>query len=283
MKTLKHFLRNRNVRKKTPLKKRPRRNAGDSTQHMIDAATGGLLPYWLITITLFLYSYFEFHDRLRQPWIMLSLAIIFLVIAIWKTFTVLPGIKSMKQGRDGEKRIAQYLDNDFRDDLTGTAIRIYHDIPGDQFNLDHVIICEKGIYVLETKTLSVPVKGSEKLLYKGGEHLYYEDSGKVVMGNPIGQVNAGVQWLKELLCRQYQFEDKDYPDPPVRGVLVLADRYVINQNIGNYDIWVLNQLAFAKFISNEANRLKATTIKSCGDLLDGYIRRKLDAESKKIF
>ena len=116
------------------------------------------------------------------------IAIMFFLFTAWKTVKMLPQVKAIKQGRDGERYIDQYLDNEFRDDITGTPIRIFHDILGEKFNLDHVIICEKGIYVLETKTLSVPVKEFEKLLYKGGDHLYYESNGSRVPGNPIGQV-----------------------------------------------------------------------------------------------
>ena len=273
---------NNKIRKRTPLKKRPRRNAGDSTQNMINEALDRLLPYWIMMVALFMYAWLEFLDRPRQPWFILIIAVLFFIIMTWKTVKLWPKLKAMRQGRDGEKRIGQYLDNEFRDVLTGRIIRIFHDVPGEKFNLDHVVICEKGIYVLETKTLSVPVKGCEKLLYKGGDHLYYEDNGNKVPGNPIGQVKAGVKWLRELLRSQYELEEKQFPNLPIRGVLVPTDRYIVNQNIGEYDIWVLNQNAFTKFINNENDRMKAVTVKACGYLIDGYIRRKLDEESKKI-
>ncbi|MCY4532700.1 MAG: nuclease-related domain-containing protein [Gammaproteobacteria bacterium] len=270
------------LRKKSPLKKRPRRNAGDSTHNMILEATDQLLPYWIMTIMLVLYASLEFQDIPRLPLLWLAIATLFFILTTWKTLKAWPRIKAMKQGRDGERRIGQYLDNEFRDDLTGTPIRIFHDVPGENFNLDHVIICEKGIYVLETKTLSVPIKGLEKLFYKGGDHLYYKNNGARVPGNPIGQVKAGVKWLRELLHRQYELEEKQFPKLPIRGVLVPADRFVHNDNIGEYDIWVLNQKAFAKFINNEKDRLSPETVRSCGDLIAGYTRRKLDEESKKL-
>ena len=249
---------------------------------MINETLDKLMPYWIMVVALFIYAALEFVDRPRQPWLLLSVAMLASGPVIWKTVTLWPWLKSMRQGRDGEKRIAQYLDNEFRDTLTGKLIRIFHDVPCENFNLDHVIICEKGIYVLETKTLSVPVKGTEELLYKGGDKLYYKDSGEVVPGNPVGQVNAGIQWLRELLRKEYELEGKEYPQLPIRGVLVPADRYIENVNISEYDIWVLNQKAFAKFISKERNRLKAQTVRSCGDLVDAYICRKLNEESKKI-
>ena len=105
---------------------------------------------------MFAIAVYEFMDSPRQPWLVLSIAILFILITAWKIVTLRPRIRAMRQGRDGEKRIGQYLDNEFRDQLTGMSIRIFHDIPCGSFNLDHLIICEKGIYVLETKTLSVP-------------------------------------------------------------------------------------------------------------------------------
>ena len=173
---------------------------------MINEALDRLLPYWIMMVALFMYAWLEFLDRPRQPWFILIIAVLFFIIMTWETVKLWPKLKAMRQGRDGEKRIGQYLDNEFRDVLTGRIIRIFHDVPGDKFNLDHVVICEKGIYVLEIKTLSVPVKGCEKLLYKGGDHLYYEDNGNKVPGNPIGQVKAGVKWLRELLRSQYELE-----------------------------------------------------------------------------
>ena len=250
---------------------------------MISEAIDQSFLYWMMTITLFICAFLEFQETPRQPWIWLTIAIMFFLFTAWKTVKMLPQVKAIKQGRDGERYIGQYLDNEFRDDITGTPIRIFHDIPGEKFNLDHVIICEKGIYVLETKTLSVPVKEFEKLLYKGGDHLYYESNGSRVPGNPIGQVKAAAKWLRELLRRQYELEDKRFPNPPIRGVLVPADRFVVNPNIGDYDIWVLNQKAFAKFINNGNDRLSPETVRACAYLIDGYTRRKLDEESKKIF
>ena len=247
---------------------------------MIDEALDKLLPYIIMTVLLFAIAVYEFMDSPRQPWLFLSIAILFILTTAWKIVTLRPRIRAMRQGRDGEKRIGQYLDNEFRDQLTGMSIRIFHDIPCGSFNLDHLIICEKGIYVLETKTLSMPVKGSEKLSYKGGDNLFYENSDKVVPGNPVGQVRGGVQWIKDLLHRQYELEGKRCPVLPVRGVLVPADRYIVNDNISAYDIWVLNQKAFAKFITHEDNRLKAEIVRACGGLIDGYIRRTLDEEIK---
>lgn len=34
------------------------------------------------------------------------------------------------------------------------GVRFFHDVPADGFNLDHVVISPRWIYVIETKTIS---------------------------------------------------------------------------------------------------------------------------------
>ena len=229
----------------------------------------------MMAIAFFMYAGLEFQDIPRQPYLWLTIATVSLMITIWKTIKVLSRIKAMKQGRDGEKFIGQYLDNEFRDELTGNPIRVFHDIPGDNFNLDHVIICEKGIYILETKTLSVPIKGSEELLYRGGNDLYYKSNENKVPGNPIGQIMGNVKWFKNLLNEQYDQRGIPCPYLPIKGVLILPNRFIFNENIHLHDIWVLNHKALAKFVGKENNQLKSEIIKSSGDIIDNYIVHKL--------
>jgi hypothetical protein len=47
----------------------------------------------------------------------------------------------------------------------------YHDIVGDSFNVDHVVISAKGIYVIETKTYSKPASGAANITYDGQQLL----------------------------------------------------------------------------------------------------------------
>jgi hypothetical protein len=56
-------------------------------------------------------------------------------------------IKELRLGRDGEKIVAEQLEC-----LRESGAQVFHDVPGDGFNLDHVVISNHGIYAIETKT-----------------------------------------------------------------------------------------------------------------------------------
>ena len=49
----------------------------------------------------------------------------------------------------GSARSANFLQR-----LRADGAQIFHDVPADGFNLDHVVVADKGIFVIETKTWS---------------------------------------------------------------------------------------------------------------------------------
>ena len=46
-------------------------------------------------------------------------------------------------------------------------MKIHHDIIGDGFNIDHILISTKGVYLIETKTYSKPLKGKTEIEFDG--------------------------------------------------------------------------------------------------------------------
>jgi hypothetical protein len=69
------------------------------------------------------------------------------------SFRYLP-IASNTAGRDGEREVAEYLDN-----LTRRGNYVFHDIPANGFNIDHIVVSTHGIFTLETKAYSKPEHG----------------------------------------------------------------------------------------------------------------------------
>jgi hypothetical protein len=59
--------------------------------------------------------------------------------------------QALQLGRQGERAVAEYLNHHLEIDA-----RVFHDLPTNHGNIDHVIICSKGIYAVETKTRSKP-------------------------------------------------------------------------------------------------------------------------------
>ena len=72
-------------------------------------------------------------------------------------------LQRLKQAKEGERIVAEYLDA-----LRDEDCYVTHDLTGDKFNVDHVVIGPHGIFTVETKTISKPLKGSAKVLYDHG-------------------------------------------------------------------------------------------------------------------
>ncbi len=136
------------IKTKSPLKDKPLRYVAQSCDEALDDLLHDkLLKFYLIACGcafFIVYSWFFYFNPIKKPPILLS--ILFgggFVFSAYKLYEHFKKVKHMKQGRDGERAVGQYLE-EFRE----SGCRVYHDIVGDSFNVDHVVISDKGIYVI---------------------------------------------------------------------------------------------------------------------------------------
>lgn len=80
-------------------------------------------------------------------------------------------IRDYELGFQGERYVGEELNQ-----LLKIGFRVYHDLPFDKFNIDHVLVGPPGVYAVETKTRRKPIdekgKAAHKIVYDG-THLYY--------------------------------------------------------------------------------------------------------------
>ncbi len=169
--------------------------------------------------------------------------------------------KLIRQGRDGEKIVAESLDG-----LREDGHRVFHDLLGDNFNLDHVIVSTKGIFVVETKTYSKPVKGDAKIQYDGENIII---AGRTATKAPITQVTAASKWLKDIL---QESTGKVYM---IKPIVVFPGWFVETKESGRKsDVWVLNPKALHSFINNESDKITREDMMLATFHLSRYIRSK---------
>ena len=140
----------------------------------------------------------------------------------------------------GERLVAEYLSNSFLDDIEG-KVRLYHDIPHGTGNFDHVVFCQKGIYLINTKTMA-GLKNIDNVLVYRGDRVSFKNSGKPLMYDPVQQMRREVESFKELLrdCEaSYDGKKPDYEVPEVRGV-VLFPGWQIEHEGATSPIWVMH-------------------------------------------
>ncbi|PCI21429.1 MAG: nuclease [Piscirickettsiaceae bacterium] len=249
---------------KSPIKDSPLRNPGETLDNQINELINAeamshivsVLLVGILTATEWWRWYMELPPR---PYVYTVIFIIVLIYTVPKIFKIKKQLKSLRQGLDGEKAVGQYLEG-----LREQGAKVFHDIPGDGFNLDHVIIAPSGIYVIETKTYSKPEKGRAVIIFDGTSVKLNNLPGNE---KPIIQVIAAASWLKALLKESTgkQFETKP--------VVVFPGWFVEpTSETKNSDVWVLNPKALPSFVANSANSLSEEQISMAAFHLSRYVR-----------
>jgi hypothetical protein len=155
------------IKMKSPLKDNPLRNPGESLDKEIhEFLYDEVMQYLLMSLLMVALALEEwlrwYLNTPLSPLLFSFMAIATVAYSIFKIIRAKSKIKSLKQGRDGEKAVGQYLEK-----LREHGAQIFHDVPSKGFNLDHVVIVKSGIYVIETKTYSKPDKGEAKIIFTG--------------------------------------------------------------------------------------------------------------------
>src|SRR4030066_228274 len=184
------------VKVRSPLKVPPLRNPGQSLDEELERLFfDKILPYFIVPPVLVSFALIEWWRSYRpfppSPWIMTVIAFLTVIYSIYQIQTIRPKIRALKLGRDGEKIVGQSLE-ELR---TGGAI-VLHDILADGFNVDHLVISSKGIFVLETKTYTHPNGRDAKVIFDGDKVLL---DGRVPSRDPVKQVRANTAWVRDLL------------------------------------------------------------------------------------
>lgn len=247
--------------KVSPLKAKPLRQAGQSVQEEIDKLIDeGVLFYVMLPVMLTAFAVYEWYRYLKElPYAPVAATIIAVLTILYSTKKVLEyrkKLKILRQGRDGEKAVGQFLEILREDGCT-----VFHDIVGDKFNIDHIVVSEKGIYLIETKTYSKPSKGEPKIHFDG-EKIKIDGIGD--KSEILKQVDAGSTWLKEILKESTGKEFK------IKPVILFPGWFVESKTHNNY--WLLNPKAFPKFIQNQKDILNKEDKKLASYHLGRYIR-----------
>src|SRR6266446_2229546 len=146
---------------KSPLRNKPVRNPGQSLdEQLTNLLDDGLIPYFVCAAALFVLALMEWLGALtrspRHPILFTVLAGGSIGFLIVKVLQLRKRAWNLRVGRDGERLVGQSLE-----ELRSVGAQVFHDVLGEGFNLDHVVICDRGVFVIETKTRSKPKAGGK--------------------------------------------------------------------------------------------------------------------------
>jgi hypothetical protein len=152
---------------RSPIREKPLRQPGQSLlEERARIADEKIEPWFLMALFALVMAFWEWGRYLLSvppmPWLMTAVALAASVFAAWRFMRWRPRLKSIRLGVEGERVVGQYLDR-----MRGKGYRVFHDVVGEGFNLDHVLVGPGGAFTIETKTRSKPVRGDARVTYDG--------------------------------------------------------------------------------------------------------------------
>lgn len=247
---------------KSPILWAPHRVAGQSlSEQLIDNAFERLVGPAAMAFALVLIAVLEWVRYLLKtppaPWLYSIVALVAVAWAVYRGRSGFLRSKQLKLGRDGERAVAQYLEW-FRT----REFFVFHDVPSGDANIDHVLIGTRGPYVIETKTLSKPVRGDCRITVTESG---VAANGRLLDRNPIVQAKAQARWLYYFLAES-QF--KAFVQP----VVVFPGWFVEPFDMKAAGVWVLEPKALDRFIDNQPEVLSPDQVRAMASALSSYIR-----------
>ena len=193
-----------------------------------------------------------------SPWLFTLVALVPCCVAVWRLVRLRPALRQLQQGIDGEQAVGQFLER-----LREQGYQVLHDIPAEGFNIDHVCIGPAGVFTIETKAWSKPVRGDARVRWDGQQLTV---DGKVPDRDPVAQAQGQARWLKRFI------EDSAGRQVPVQPVLVFPGWFVESSPGGQQPLWVMEPKGLPAFLQNEPTRLRAEDVKLCAYHLSRYVR-----------
>lgn len=246
--------------KKSPIKDKPQRLPGQSLNEEIQKVISedvefyaGMFGMYLIVVAVLwinkLTNFFSTYFTLT----IFTIAVMFpCAYCIFRLYKSKKHLKNLYQGLDGELYVGQYL----TDCLLRKGYNILHDIPVElanktKFNIDHVIISPNGVYTIETKTISKPVKGKAEIFYDGKNITI---NGQMPTDEPVREAKGEALWLEDFILKSTGKKID------VRPVIIYPNWY-IHSNPSKDEVWILNEKSIASFIDYENVEIEPETVK----------------------
>ncbi|WP_397596053.1 nuclease-related domain-containing protein [Silanimonas sp.] len=129
-------------------------------------------------------------------------------VLLWQTRRHVLVMRRCREGLAAELATADGLQQ-----LVPDGLMLFHDLPADGFNIDHVVVGHSVVFAVETKSRKKPAKGgkdSAKVRYDGKALKFPEH----IETKPLEQAARQARWLAEFLTGA--------TGNPVRVVPVLA-------------------------------------------------------------
>jgi hypothetical protein len=217
------WIRHQRKGRRSPLTVQLLRVPGESLARLIDKLSEDIDLYLTLSTIIPLlcfdmYLSMRFLGNQKVSWItFLILCLGFTIFFTVKLVTHLKKRNNLILGLDCERAVGQELNQ-----LMLDGYRVFHDFPAENFNIDHIVIGTTGVFAVETKGRSKPLKGEVNIIYDG-EGLQFPTHYE---RGPFEQAKRQGQWLAKWLSSAVGAQ------VAVRPVLVFPGWYIERKKPG---------------------------------------------------
>ena len=182
--------------------------------------------------------------------IMISSITAYLVIkGSFKIKTLMKIIKAYRKGLEGERLVGENINQLSNNSSTF----IFHDIPGERFNVDHIVVSTRGIFVIETKHFD-RTKCHEFFFDGNMVYRQMKDGRRFPCPKLLPQMDGEARFI------QSEIEKRAEIKLPVIKVAILVGSYVhSSENFKEY--WLMNDTSFI------------TAFNKCPEILDDSVAK----------
>jgi Nuclease-related domain len=237
-----------------------RRRAGESLSEERERRVYDKLPVIVFLPFTFWFVFFvtmlqQSNAVLRQPLFWLIFAIIFTVLsAVW-FWRLFPIARRFNRGERGERHVADVLE-----ELRSDGYRPIHDIVGDGFNVDHVLVGPGGIFAIETKYRS----GKGQITFRDTEGVFVGD--RLEEKDCLKQARANARDIRQLI--QENCGSREWVTP----IVVFVGDWKIRNAWRDTDTRVFTPDGLLRYIRNQQPQLTRRDIELIASHLDRSAR-----------
>lgn len=211
-----------------------------------------MFPALFLLVTVFIWLF-----CLDLKWVQFNTAtaVTFTIITVFlcvraylKVKNLRKTLKNYRKGLEGERLVGEVLNK-----LSNESTYVFHDIPGDRFNVDHIIVSTRGVFVVETKHFDRS-KCHEFTFDGNMVYRQMKDGTKYLCPKLLPQMDGEAQFI------QKEIENRTEMKIPVIKVAVLIGCFIHtpaenepNQCMKNYfsKYWIVNEKLLSSMFLEE--------------------------------
>ena len=236
-----------------------------------------MIPGFFVMLTILLWlfcldiKWFKFDIATA---IIYTIITIFLIIRAFRKVTDLrKSLNNYRKGLEGERLVGEVLNK-----LSNDQTYVFHDIPGDRFNVDHIIVSTRGVFVIETKHFDRS-KCHEFTFDGNMVYRQMKDGARFLCPKLLPQMDGEAKFI------QNEIENRPEMKIPVIKVAVLIGCFIHTpaendpcQNMKNYfsKYWIVNEKLLSSMFLEEKEIYDDSVVKHIASHIKELVKIDID-------